>query len=59
MNSNSCAVVARAAWNAGSLDHMVSCCNNAMVYPVAVGLVSAAHAIPLPPTFTPRPCVKS
>jgi urease accessory protein len=43
--------IARAAWNCGGLDHMVSCCDGAIVYPVAVGLVSAAHAIPLAPTM--------
>src|ERR1700687_2857449 len=30
---------------------MVSWCDGAIVYPVAVGLVSAAHAIPLPATM--------
>jgi urease accessory protein len=43
--------IARAAWNSDGLDHMVSCCEGAIVYPVAVGLVSAAHAIPLAPTL--------
>ncbi len=43
--------IARAAWNRGELDHMVSCCDGTIVYPVAVGLVSAAHAIPLAPTM--------
>ncbi|WP_249780902.1 urease accessory protein UreF [Bradyrhizobium sp. dw_78] len=39
--------IARAAWNGEGLDHLVSCCNGIIVYPVAVGLVSAAHAVPL------------
>jgi urease accessory protein len=43
--------IARAAWNCGDLDHMVSCCDGAIVYPVALGLVSAAHKIPLAPTM--------
>jgi urease accessory protein len=43
--------IARAAWNCDGLDQMISCCDGAIVYPVAVGLVSAAHAIPLAPTM--------
>jgi urease accessory protein len=43
--------IARAAWNCDGLDRIVSCCDGAMVYPIAVGLVSAAHAIPLAPTM--------
>jgi urease accessory protein len=43
--------IARAAWNCDGLDHMVSGCDGAIVYPVALGLVSAAHAIPLAPTM--------
>jgi len=39
--------IARAAWNCASLDRLASSCGGAVVYPVAVGLVSAAHAIPL------------
>src|SRR6266704_1484682 len=42
---------ARAAWNCDGLDRMISWCGGAIVYPVAVGLVSAAHAIPLAPTM--------
>jgi len=37
------------------LDQMISCCGGAIVYPVAVGLVSAAHAIPLAPTMPRLP----
>jgi len=43
--------IARAAWNCDGLDQMVSCCDGATVYPIAVGVVSAAHAIPLAPTM--------
>jgi urease accessory protein len=43
--------IARAAWNCDGLDQLVSRCDGAIVYPIAVGLVSAAHAIPLPPTM--------
>jgi urease accessory protein len=43
--------IARAAWNCGDLDRMIADCGGAIVYPVAVGLVSAAHAIPLAPTM--------
>src|SRR6266436_3298762 len=43
--------IARAAWNCDRLEQMISCCGGAIVYPVAVGLVSAAHAIPLAPTM--------
>jgi urease accessory protein len=42
--------IARSAWNCDGLDHMVAQCDGAIVYPVAVGLVSAAHDIPLAPT---------
>jgi urease accessory protein len=43
--------IARAAWNCASLDRLTSACGGTIVYPVAVGLVSAAHAIPLCPTI--------
>jgi urease accessory protein len=43
--------IARSAWNCAGLAQMVSCCEGAIVYPVAVGLVSAAHAIPLGSTM--------
>jgi urease accessory protein len=42
---------ARAAWNCADLDPVLARCDGAIVYPVAVGLVSAAHAIPLDPTL--------
>jgi urease accessory protein len=43
--------IARAAWNCDGLDRMISHCGGTIVYPVAVGLVSAAHAIALVPTL--------
>jgi urease accessory protein len=43
--------IARAAWNCGGLDQMIDHCDSPIVYPVAVGLVSAAHLIPLAPTM--------
>jgi urease accessory protein len=43
--------ITRSAWNCDGLDQMVSACGDAIVYPVAVGLVSSAHAIPLPATM--------
>ena len=43
--------IARAAWNCDGLEQMICRCGGAIVYPVAVGLVSAAHAIPLAPTM--------
>ncbi len=43
--------IARAAWNCDGLDEMIASCDGAIVYPVAVGLVSAAHEIPLAPAL--------
>jgi urease accessory protein len=43
--------IASSAWNCDGLDRMIADCDGAIVYPVAVGLVSAAHAIPLAPTL--------
>ena len=39
------------AWTCDGLDEMIAACGGAIVYPVAVGLVSAAHAIPLAPAM--------
>jgi urease accessory protein len=39
--------IVRAAWNADTLDRSVACCGGAIAYPIAVGLVGAAHVIPL------------
>jgi urease accessory protein len=43
--------IARAAWACDGLDRMIAACGSAIVYPVAVGLVSAAHGIPAEPTM--------
>jgi urease accessory protein len=43
--------IARAAWNCDRLDETIAHCDGPIVYPVAVGLVSSAHAIPLAPTL--------
>jgi urease accessory protein len=43
--------IARAAWTCDGLDGLVSACGGVIVYPVAVGLVGAAHKIPLPPAM--------
>jgi urease accessory protein len=43
--------IARAAWNCDGLDRLVVACDGTIVYPVAVGIVSSAHAIPLAPTM--------
>jgi urease accessory protein len=42
--------IARAAWNRASLDRLFGYCGRDIVYPVAVGIVSAAHGIPPAPT---------
>lgn len=41
--------IARAAWNSPGLDAMIAACDGAIVYPVALGIVSAVHGIPLAP----------
>jgi urease accessory protein len=43
--------IARSAWTCEGLDGMVAACGSSMVYPVAVGLVSAGHAVPLEPAL--------
>jgi urease accessory protein len=43
--------IARSAWACDGLDGMVAACGGPIVYPIAVGLVSAAHAIPAAPTL--------
>lgn len=43
--------IARSAWNCDGLDRMITACDGAIVYPVAVGIVSAAHGIALAPTM--------
>lgn len=42
---------ARAAWSCDGLDEVIAACGGPIVYPVAVGLVSAAHGIPLEPAL--------
>jgi urease accessory protein len=42
---------ARAAWSCEGLDDVIAACGDSIVYPVAVGLVSAAHGIPLEPAL--------
>jgi urease accessory protein len=42
--------IARSAWACDGLDEMVAACGG-VVYPVAVGVVSAAHAVPLAPAM--------
>ena len=39
--------IARAAWHHAALDRLIAACEGNFVYPVAVGVVSAAHCIPL------------
>jgi urease accessory protein len=43
--------IARSAWACDGLEPMIAACNGMIVYPVAVGLVSAAHAVPLQPAM--------
>ena len=43
--------IARSAWTCDGLEQLIAACDGAIVYPVAVGLVSAAHDIPLAPTM--------
>jgi len=43
--------IALAAWPCEGIDRMVAACNGPVVYPVAVGLVSAAHSIPVAPVL--------
>ncbi len=43
--------IARAAWNSPRLDAMIAACDGPIVYPVAVGVVSAAHGIRLAPSL--------
>jgi urease accessory protein len=43
--------IARSAWTCDAMERAVGHCDHVIVYPVAVGLVSAAHEIPLAPTL--------
>ena len=42
---------ARAAWSSPGLEQALAHCEDALVYPIAVGIVAAAHGIPLQPTL--------
>jgi urease accessory protein len=43
--------ITRAAWNTDGLKRVIAACDGTIVYPVAVGIVSSAHAIPLAATM--------
>jgi urease accessory protein len=43
--------IARAAWDCDGLAPMIAACEGPLVYPVALGVVSSAHGIPLLPTM--------
>lgn len=43
--------IASAAWDCPSLSNLIAACNGPIVYPVAVGIVAAAHGVPLRPTL--------
>jgi urease accessory protein len=43
--------IARTAWNCVGLDRLIAACDGTIVYPVAVGIVSSAHAVPLASTM--------
>jgi urease accessory protein len=43
--------IARAAWTCEGLDELIAACGGPLVYPIAVGVVSAAHKIPLAPAM--------
>jgi urease accessory protein len=43
--------IARAAWNCDGLQRAIEICRHNVAYPVAVGIVSAAHRIPLAATM--------
>src|SRR6187431_2091581 len=43
--------IARSAWACDGLDELVAACNGTIVYPVAVGLVGAAHRLPVAPAM--------
>jgi urease accessory protein len=43
--------IARNAWQSEGIDRAVATCGEAIAYPVAVGIVSAAHRVPLSATL--------
>ncbi|WP_022722442.1 urease accessory protein UreF, partial [Rhodopseudomonas sp. B29] len=43
--------IARNAWDSDGLAQSVAACGSDIAYPVAVGIVAAAHRVPLEPTL--------
>ncbi|SEI13508.1 urease accessory protein [Tardiphaga sp. OK245] len=43
--------IARNAWSHEGMERLIAICDSPIVYPVAVGLVSAAHGVPLSATM--------
>lgn len=43
--------IARNAWSHEGMERLIAVCDSPIVYPVAVGLVSAAHGVPLSATM--------
>ena len=43
--------IARNAWSHEDMERLIAICDSPIVYPVAVGLVSAAHGVPLSATM--------
>jgi urease accessory protein len=43
--------IARNAWNCDGLERRIAVCGGAIAYPIAVGIASAAHGIPLAATM--------
>jgi urease accessory protein len=43
--------IARSAWNCDGLERLIAICGGTIAYPVAVGVVSAAHGMPLAATM--------
>jgi urease accessory protein len=43
--------IAHGAWDCEGLDQAVAACSGAIVYPIAVAIASAVHAIPLAPSL--------
>jgi urease accessory protein len=43
--------IARTAWNCDRLSRVIDACRGVIAYPVAVGIVSAAHDVPLAATM--------
>lgn len=43
--------IARNAWSHEGMEQLIAICDSPIVYPVAVGLVSAAHGVPLSATM--------